>query len=86
MDHQRTLNRVFAAWGSITAVVDPRSTSATQRCFLFVEHPRSFPVDAEESHLTVGRPAYHAAGLKAVKVSMTRALKQMGMVKTARTC
>ncbi|MFC5949380.1 FdhF/YdeP family oxidoreductase [Pseudonocardia lutea] len=41
-------------------------------------------VDAEESHLRVGRPATHAAGLKAVRVSMSRALKQMGPVKSAR--
>jgi len=41
-------------------------------------------IDAEEDHLVVGKPAHHAAGLKAVQVSMTRALKQMGVVKTAR--
>ncbi|MCE0761335.1 FdhF/YdeP family oxidoreductase [Pseudonocardia kujensis] len=41
-------------------------------------------VDAEESRLRVGRPATHAAGLKAVRVSMARALRQMGPVKSAR--
>ncbi|OJG06113.1 Formate dehydrogenase H [Pseudonocardia autotrophica] len=41
-------------------------------------------VDAEESRLVVGKPANHAAGLKAVQVSVTRALKQMGVVKTAK--
>jgi molybdopterin-dependent oxidoreductase alpha subunit len=41
-------------------------------------------VDAEESRLRVGRPATHAAGLKAVRVSMARALTQMGPVKSAR--
>jgi molybdopterin-dependent oxidoreductase alpha subunit len=41
-------------------------------------------IDAEESRLRVGRPATHAAGLKAVRVSMTRALAQMGPVRTAR--
>ena len=41
-------------------------------------------VDVEESRLRVGRPATHAAGLKAVRVSMARALKQMGPVKSAR--
>jgi molybdopterin-dependent oxidoreductase alpha subunit len=40
--------------------------------------------DSEESRLRVGRPATHAAGLKAVRVSMTRALKQMGVAKSAR--
>ncbi|MFR9806259.1 FdhF/YdeP family oxidoreductase [Pseudonocardia sp. RS010] len=41
-------------------------------------------VDAEESGLRVGRPASHAAGLKAVTVSMGRALRQMGPVRAAR--
>ncbi|MBC3190443.1 FdhF/YdeP family oxidoreductase [Pseudonocardia sp. C8] len=41
-------------------------------------------LDDEEAGLRVGRPADHAAGLTAVKVSMTRALRQMGPVKTAR--
>ncbi|WP_345384926.1 FdhF/YdeP family oxidoreductase, partial [Pseudonocardia yuanmonensis] len=41
-------------------------------------------VDAEESGLRVGRPASHAAGLKAVRVSLSRALRQMGPVKSAR--
>jgi molybdopterin-dependent oxidoreductase alpha subunit len=41
-------------------------------------------VDSEEAHLAVGKPAHHAAGLKAVQVSMTRAVKQMGVVKTAK--
>ncbi|MEV6631699.1 FdhF/YdeP family oxidoreductase [Actinoplanes sp. NPDC051470] len=38
----------------------------------------------EDSRLTVGPPADHAAGLKAVQVSMGKAVKQMGVVKTAR--
>ena len=42
------------------------------------------PVDAEEARLAVGHPATHAAGLKAVGVSMTRALRQMGVAKTAK--
>ncbi|MFF5288297.1 FdhF/YdeP family oxidoreductase [Paractinoplanes globisporus] len=47
--------------------------------------PASEPVvDAEEARLRVGSPADHAAGLKAVTVSMARALRQMGPVKTAR--
>ncbi|MFF5076124.1 FdhF/YdeP family oxidoreductase [Actinoplanes sp. NPDC000266] len=41
-------------------------------------------IDPEEAGLRVGRPADHAAGLKAVKVSMAKALGQMGPVKTAR--
>ncbi|GAA4535405.1 FdhF/YdeP family oxidoreductase [Pseudonocardia xishanensis] len=45
---------------------------------------RTPPVDREEADLVVGRPAHHAAGLKAVQVSMTRAIRQMGVVKTAR--
>ncbi|WP_433382178.1 FdhF/YdeP family oxidoreductase [Actinoplanes sp. CA-142083] len=48
-------------------------------------HPTSEPpIDPEESRLRVGPPADHAAGLKAVQVSMGRALRQMGPVKTAR--
>jgi molybdopterin-dependent oxidoreductase alpha subunit len=42
------------------------------------------PVDAQEAHLKVREPSTHAAGLKAVRVSMTRALKQMGPVKSAK--
>ncbi|MFI5898189.1 FdhF/YdeP family oxidoreductase [Actinoplanes sp. NPDC051513] len=42
------------------------------------------PIDPEESRLRVGPPADHAAGLKAVQVSLGRALRQMGPVKTAR--
>ena len=38
----------------------------------------------EDSRLTVGPPADHAAGLKAVQVSMGKAVRQMGVVKTAR--
>ncbi|WP_181778970.1 FdhF/YdeP family oxidoreductase [Pseudonocardia pini] len=54
-----------------------------------VEHSPSPPpvgprVDAEEADLAVGRPARHAAGLKAVQVSLSRAITQMGVVKTAR--
>jgi molybdopterin-dependent oxidoreductase alpha subunit len=41
-------------------------------------------VDAEEAHLRVGPPADHAAGLKAVQVSLTKAIAQMGPLKTAR--
>ncbi|XVU28467.1 FdhF/YdeP family oxidoreductase [Actinoplanes sp. CA-054009] len=41
-------------------------------------------IDPEEADLRVGRPADHAAGLKAVQVSMSKALGQMGPVKTAR--
>jgi len=42
------------------------------------------PTDEQEASLTVGPPADHAAGLKAVRVSMATAVKQMGVVKTAR--
>ena len=42
------------------------------------------PIDAEEARLRVGHPADHAAGLKAVQVSMTKAVRQMGVVKAAR--
>jgi molybdopterin-dependent oxidoreductase alpha subunit len=40
--------------------------------------------DAEDAQLTVGPPADHAAGLKAVQVSLVKALRQMGPVKTTR--
>ncbi|MFG1603178.1 FdhF/YdeP family oxidoreductase [Actinoplanes sp. NPDC049265] len=39
---------------------------------------------SEDARLTVGPPADHAAGLEAVRVSMGRAVKQMGVVKAAR--
>ncbi|ANY10157.1 hypothetical protein AFB00_18075 [Pseudonocardia sp. HH130630-07] len=41
-------------------------------------------VEDSERDLRVGSPADHAAGLKAVRISMTRALSQMGVVKTAK--
>jgi molybdopterin-dependent oxidoreductase alpha subunit len=47
-------------------------------------HRAAPAVDAEEADLRVGPPADHAAGIKAVQVSMTRALRQMGATKTAR--
>ncbi|GIM88247.1 FdhF/YdeP family oxidoreductase [Paractinoplanes toevensis] len=42
------------------------------------------PIDPEEAKLRVGPPPDHAAGLAAVRISMATALKQMGVVKTAR--
>ncbi|WP_433869183.1 FdhF/YdeP family oxidoreductase [Saccharopolyspora sp. CA-218241] len=42
------------------------------------------PVDEEEARIRVGRPTKHAAGIKAVQVSLTRAVKQMGLVKSAK--
>ncbi|GIF25332.1 molybdopterin-dependent oxidoreductase alpha subunit [Actinoplanes tereljensis] len=42
------------------------------------------PIDPEEAKLRVGPPADHAAGLQAVRISMATAIKQMGVVKTAR--
>jgi molybdopterin-dependent oxidoreductase alpha subunit len=42
------------------------------------------PIDAEEARLAVGKPKKHAAGVPAVRVSMTMALKQMGVRKSAR--
>jgi molybdopterin-dependent oxidoreductase alpha subunit len=42
------------------------------------------PVDAEEAHLEVGKQKRAAAGLPAVRVSLTRAVKEMGVAKTAR--
>jgi len=41
------------------------------------------PVD-EDAHLRVGKPADHAAGLKAVRISMAKAVRQMGVRKAAR--
>jgi molybdopterin-dependent oxidoreductase alpha subunit len=41
-------------------------------------------VDEDEARLTIEKPANHAAGLKAVQVSMTKALRQMGVVKATR--
>jgi molybdopterin-dependent oxidoreductase alpha subunit len=42
------------------------------------------PVDAEEANLAVGKQKRAAAGLPAVRVSLTRAVRQMGVAKTAR--
>ena len=42
------------------------------------------PIDGEEAHLRVGRPADHAAGFQAVRISMANALRRMGVVKSAR--
>ena len=42
------------------------------------------PTDPEEARLRVGPPAAHAAGLKAVQVSMAKAVRQMGVAKAAR--
>jgi molybdopterin-dependent oxidoreductase alpha subunit len=42
------------------------------------------PVDAEEANLAVGKQKRAAAGLPAVRVSLTRAVKEMGVAKTAR--
>jgi hypothetical protein len=49
-----------------------------------VKVPDEPAVDVEEAGLAVGEPATHAAGLKAVRISLTRALKQMGPVKSAK--
>jgi molybdopterin-dependent oxidoreductase alpha subunit len=42
------------------------------------------PTDPEEARLRVRPPAGHAAGLKAVQVSMVKAVRQMGVAKAAR--
>jgi hypothetical protein len=42
------------------------------------------PIDAEETRLAVGEPKRAAAGLPAVRVSMSRAARQMGPVRAAR--
>jgi molybdopterin-dependent oxidoreductase alpha subunit len=42
------------------------------------------PIDAEEAELEVGKPKTHAAGLTAVRISMTMAIKQMGVGRAAR--
>lgn len=46
--------------------------------------PGDLRIDEEETDLRIGAPADHAAGLKAVRVSMSRALRQMGPVRTAK--
>jgi molybdopterin-dependent oxidoreductase alpha subunit len=42
------------------------------------------PVDDDEARLRVGPPADHAAGLQAVRLSLTNAVRQMGVVKATR--
>ncbi|GAA4600444.1 molybdopterin-dependent oxidoreductase alpha subunit [Actinoplanes octamycinicus] len=42
------------------------------------------PIDDEERRLRVGAPADHAAGLRAVRLSLTNAVRQMGVRKTVR--
>jgi molybdopterin-dependent oxidoreductase alpha subunit len=42
------------------------------------------PIDAEEADLRVSEPKTHAAGLTAVRVSLTMAVKQMGVAGSAR--
>jgi anaerobic selenocysteine-containing dehydrogenase len=42
------------------------------------------PTDEQEASLTVGPPADHAAGLEAVRLTLARAVRQMGVVKTTR--
>jgi len=46
--------------------------------------PEPPAIDPEEARLRVTGPADHAAGLTAVRVSMAKALRQMGPVKAAR--
>jgi molybdopterin-dependent oxidoreductase alpha subunit len=41
-------------------------------------------VDAEEANLEVGKQKHYAAGLPAVRVSLTLAVREMGVAKTAR--
>ena len=45
------------------------------------ENPSS---NDEDAHLDVGRPKTHAAGIKAVQVSLATAVKQMGVTKSVR--
>jgi hypothetical protein len=47
-----------------------------------VKVPDEPAVDVEEAGLAVEEPATHPAGLKAVRISLTRALKQMRPVKS----
>jgi hypothetical protein len=49
-----------------------------------VKVPDEPAVDVEEAGLAVEEPATHAAGLKVVRISLTRALKQMRPVKSTR--
>ncbi|GLY07363.1 MULTISPECIES: FdhF/YdeP family oxidoreductase [Actinoplanes] len=42
------------------------------------------PLDEEEANLRVGQPADHAAGVKAVRLSLTNAVQKMGVRKTVR--
>jgi molybdopterin-dependent oxidoreductase alpha subunit len=42
------------------------------------------PIDDEEAGVRVGEPADHVAGLEAVRLSMARAVREMGAVKAAR--
>ncbi|MGL6235411.1 MAG: FdhF/YdeP family oxidoreductase [Segniliparus sp.] len=47
--------------------------------------PKARPEEIDESDLVVTHPEDHAAGVKAVLVSMGRALPQMGAIRTAET-
>ncbi|EFV12603.1 FdhF/YdeP family oxidoreductase [Segniliparus rugosus] len=47
--------------------------------------PKARPEEIDEAELAVTHPEDHAAGVKAVLVSMGRALPQMGAVRTAQT-